>query len=153
MHYCCFLCRSNCGSVLSNHWICQSIRASIFLKHLDLLAKLWLPHRYVRSHLPLQPATPRKHVFASMTVCSFMSLQAVFYFLFWLFLTWLLETIAVCVFSSLGIYPASTLGCFPLCLPVSHAGFIVAIKNWEGKSRWVVEWYSCWLLLFPEQCL
>ena len=43
------------------------------------------------------------------------------------------------MFSTLGIYPAPTLGYFPLCLPVPCAGFIVAIKNWEGKSKWVAE--------------
>ena len=41
--------------------------------------------------------------------------------------------LCVCVFSSLGIYPASTLGSFPLCLPVPRAGFIVSIRTGREK--------------------
>lgn len=80
-----------------------------------------------------------------------MSLQAAFHFLLWLFLTWLLKSIAMSLLLSPGIGPASILGCLPLWLPVPCAGFVVAIRAGRGTlGDLLSDGCSCWLL-FPEQ--
>lgn len=143
MHYYCFLCRSNRQSVLFNHCICQNIRASIFLKHPDPLAKLWLLDRYVHSDLPLQPATPRKQVFASMTVYSlflyvFTSCVLLLTLTFSDLTPWNYYCVYICFlpweFIQLPLWVISPFACQCLMLDL-----LLLLRTGREKVKWVAE--------------
>lgn len=132
-----FPCRSNWGSVLLNHCNCQSIRASYFLKHPDPFSKLWCldSDMCVLTRIAFLCSPSGGNTFSLQwlfVLCPFVSLQAAFHFFLWLFLTWLSESIAVSLFSSLGICPASTWGVPPPppfdCQRIVR-GFVAAIQS------------------------
>lgn len=113
--------------------------ASFFLKHPDPFEKLWRLDWDMRvpAHTAALSSPSRGSMFSPQwlfALCPFVFLQAIFYFLLWLFLTRFLESIAVSLFPSLGICPASTSGCFPLWFLPPRAGFCCCCWELGGKS-------------------